>query len=184
MYPVSLRLDPLPADRLSCCCHCSRKFQSPLTEHLSSSPLLPSESSCLLNCIPLLISPPNTEVEKKSGDPRFFHATFVPKYFIGCISHCCIVGGNHGIDVIVLIPHSNDWLEFPINRCLIVQATSGSLNFLRSNLSLGWSGFLAFFRRTRKVIITGSWSLPTSAPGKHLVLWMSTPDRKHFFTVI
>ena len=40
-----------------------------------------------------------------------------------------------------------------------VQATSGSLNFSRSNLSLCWFSFISFFRRTRKVIITRSWSL-------------------------
>ena len=33
-------------------------------------------------------------------------------------------------------------------------ATSGFLNLSRSNLSLDWIGFLVFFRRTRKVIIT------------------------------
>ena len=37
------------------------------------------------------------------GDPWIFPAAFFPKYLIGCINHCCIVGGNHGIDVHVLI---------------------------------------------------------------------------------
>ena len=74
--------------------------------------------------------------------------------------------------------------NFPPIVAWKVQATSGSLSFSRSNLSLGWFGFLAFFRRTWKVIITRSWSLPMSAPGKLLVLWMLIPDRKRFFTLI
>ena len=52
-----------------------------------------------------------------------------------------------------------------------VLATSGFLNFSRLNLSFDWFDLLVFFRRTRKVIITKSWSLPMSAPGKLLVLW-------------
>ena len=54
VYPVCLRLDPSPADMFSCCCFCSGKFKSFLTEHLSRPPLLPplpSESSYLLSCI-------------------------------------------------------------------------------------------------------------------------------------
>ena len=42
--------------------------------------------------------------------------------------------------------------------------TVGSFSFSRSNLILGWVGFLEFLRRVLKVIITMSWSLPTSAP--------------------
>ena len=59
-------------------------------------------------------------------------------------------------------------------------ATSGVLNFSKSNLSLDWVGFLVFFRRTRNVIIPKSWSLPMSAPGKLLVLWTLTPDWNRF----
>ena len=35
-----------------------------------------------------------------------------------------------------------------------------------SHLSLDWVGFLVLFRQTRDVIITKSWSLSMSAPGK------------------
>ena len=52
------------------------------------------------------------------------------------------------------------------------RAPSGSLNFSRSNLSLGWFGFLPFFGQTQNVIITRSWSLPMSALGKLFVQWM------------
>ena len=63
-----------------------------------------------------------------------------------------------------------------------VPATSGFLNLSRSNLSLDWVGFLVFFKRTRKVISTRSWSLPMSTPGKLLVLWTLTPDLNRFLT--
>ena len=63
-----------------------------------------------------------------------------------------------------------------------VPATSGCLNLSRSNLSLDWVGFYVFFRRTRKVIITRSWALPMSAPGKLLVLWTLTPDWNRFLS--
>ena len=115
---------------LSCCCFCSGKFQSPRTEHLSSPPLL---SYCLLNppvcfpvffcsfCfipLPLQISPLITEVANIFGDPWLLPAAFLTKYLTGCISHCCIVGGNHGIHVHVLITQSNEWCKLPTYRCL------------------------------------------------------------------
>ena len=59
-----------------------------------------------------------TEVENIFGDPWLFPAAFLPKYLTGCISHCCIVGGNHGINVYVLITQSNEWCELPAYRCL------------------------------------------------------------------
>ena len=77
-----------------------RVLSSPLS--LSS---LPFESSCLLPCIVLLLlfhtvsSPLIKEVENISDDPWHFPVKFIPKYLTGCISHCCIVGGNHGIEV-------------------------------------------------------------------------------------
>ena len=60
--------------------------------------------------------------------------------------------------------------------------TVGSFSFSRSNLILGWVGFLEFLRRVWKVIITMSWSLPTSAPGNVLVLAVLIPERIRFFT--
>ena len=97
-------------------------FQSPRTEHLSSPPLLswlPPESFCLLSCILLLLllhSASSSNVHHKNREnlwwPTAFPATFFPKYLSGCISHCCIVDGNHGIDVHVLISQSNEWCKF------------------------------------------------------------------------
>ena len=111
---------------LSCCCFCSGKFQSPRIEHLSSSPLLLKHLVCFpvsfsTSCfIPLLfqISPVIEEVKSISVNAWISPATFLLKYLTICISHCCIVGGNHGIDVRVLISQSNEWCEFPTYRCL------------------------------------------------------------------
>ena len=63
-----------------------------------------------------------------------------------------------------------------------VSNTLGSLSFSRSNLSLVCFGLLIFFRRRQKVIISKSWSLPMSAPGKFCVLAMFTPDQKRFLS--
>ena len=175
---------------ISCCCFCSGKFQFPRTERLSSPPLLsalPSESTSLLPCIllllllcnlysfcfiqlPLQIFPLITEVENISGHPRTFPATFLPKYLIDCISHCCIVGGNHGIDAHVLICQSNEWCEFPTYRCL-------------KSASNIW---------VVPQLIKISCLLQTNSRGhRHQgivtscvcsILWMLTPDRKSFFT--
>ena len=114
---------------LSCCYFCSDKHHSPCTEYLSSPPLLsflPTESSCLRPCIfysfcfilLLQISPLITEVKTISGDPWLFPATFLTKHLTGCISHWCIVSGNHGIDVYVLIRQFDGWCKFPTYGCL------------------------------------------------------------------
>ena len=60
--------------------------------------------------------------------------------------------------------------------------TVGSFSFSRSNLILGWVCFLEFLRRVWEVIITMSWSLPTSAPGNVLVLAVLISGRNCFFT--
>ena len=56
------------------------------------------------------------------------------------------------------------------------------ISFPRSNLSLVCFCLLILFRWRLKVIISKSWSLPKSAPGKLRVLAMFTPDRKRFLT--
>ena len=82
-------------------------------EHLSSPPSLfslPSESSFLIPCIPFLLllhtaSSSNLSSHHRGrehfGDSRLFPARFLPKHLTDCISHCCIVSGNHGIVVYV-----------------------------------------------------------------------------------
>ena len=50
--------------------------------------------------------------------PQFFQPFFHLNTLTGCISHCCVVGGNHGIHVHVLITQSNEWCELPTYCCL------------------------------------------------------------------
>ena len=116
--PVTLKLDPLPADMLSSCCFCSFKHQSSCAGYLSillafQGRLNLHVSFSLIFCSffipPLLHIPPLiTEVENTSGDLGLFPMTFLPKYLTsnltGCVSHCCIVGGNHAICGYVIIP--------------------------------------------------------------------------------
>ena len=61
-----------------------------------------------------------------------------------------------------------------------VSNTLGSFSFLRSNLILVCLGLLILFRRRWKIIISKSWSLSMSAPGKLRVLALFTPDQKRF----
>ena len=112
---------------LSCCCFCSGKFKSLA---LSTYPVFLCFLHCLLSphvCFPVLfcsvclisflfqIFPLVTEVENISDDPWLFPATSLSMYLTGCISHCCIVSGNHRIDVHVLISQSIEWCDFPSN---------------------------------------------------------------------
>ena len=60
--------------------------------------------------------------------------------------------------------------------------TLGSFSFSRSNLSLSALWFADSFQTKWKVIISKSWSLPVSAPGKLCVLALFTPDWKRFLT--
>ena len=60
--------------------------------------------------------------------------------------------------------------NFPPIVASNVPITSGFRKFSRSNLSLYWVGFLVFVRKTQKVIIPKSRSLPMSVLGKLLVL--------------
>ena len=73
---------------------------------------------------------------------------------------------NHAIYIYVIIPQIDEWYKFPTYLAWNVPAASSFLNFSRSNLSLDWVGFFVFFRRTRKVIITKSSSLPMSAASR------------------
>ena len=52
----------------------------------------------------------------------------------------------------------------------------GSLSLSKLNLSLVFLAFFDPLSRTRKVIMTKSWSLPMSAPGNVLVFALLTPD--------
>ena len=140
---------------LSHCCFCSGKFLSPRTY-----PVLLCFFHCLLN--PLVsflvrvcsfsfippqfqIFPLITEVENIFRVPRLFPTTFFPKYLTGCVSQCCIEGGNHGVYV-----HVKSLRLISATVACKAHATSG-------------------FRRTRNAIIARSWSLPISVGGGWVV---------------
>ena len=73
--------------------------------------------------------------------------------------------------------------NFPSIIAWKVSNTLGSFSFSRSNLCHVCFGLLILFRRRLKVI-SKSWSLPMSAPGKLRALVMFTPYRKRFLTRI
>ena len=154
---------------LSCCCFCSGKFQSPFTEHLSSPPLLsllPLESSCLLSCILLLLLLHTASSSNLSSHHRGREHLWLPMAFscgvpsqVSHWLHQSLLYCRWYIMVSMTMsspisPMSG--ANFPPIVARKVQATSGSLSFSRSNRSDGWFGFLDFFKRTRKVIITRS----------------------------
>ena len=142
----------------SYCYFCSDKDQSPCTGYLSSPLSLffrafwtlflaflysfaPSFSYRLFFKIPPLI----TEVENISGYPGFFSETILPKYLTGCVSHCCIVGGNHAIYVYVIIPQVDEWCKFPTYCCLECACHILALLYLSSPLSLFSGPFRTLF---------------------------------------
>ena len=152
-----------PASMLSCCFSIIYVQSSFSLLALSTYPALLCFLHCLLNppvCFPvflcsfcfrlllLQISPLISEIESISGDPPLFP---------GCISHCCILGSHHDIDIHVIILSPMSGANFPP-----IVAWKGHARLLAKPgwkfQIKAWFGFLAFFRQTRNVIITRSWS--------------------------
>ena len=113
----------------------------------------------------------------------------------GVLFHRCLPGSSAAVSVTVLLKwvtmesrsaSSSTSIARGANLPPIVAwktlITVGLFSFSRSNLILGWVGFLEFLRRVWKVIITMSWLLPTSAPGDVLVLAVLIPEGNRFFT--
>ena len=91
------------------------------------------------------------------------------------------------INVSMSVPSASRMVSaanFPPIIAWKASATSGSFSFSRSNLILAWTCFLTLFRCSLKVIMTSSWSLPMSAPGKLRVLAMFTLDQTRFLTMM
>ena len=91
------------------------------------------------------------------------------------------------INVSMSVPSASRMVSaanFPPIIAWKASATSGSFSFSRSNLILAWPSFLTLFRCSLKVIMTSSWSLPMSAPGKLRAMAMFTLDRKRFLTMM
>ena len=123
----------------------------------------------------LELSPFGTQIDDVSCDPELLHWAVLAEDLIGCVSHCCIEGV---VSVNISMSMSESRMEsaanFPPIFAWKISATSGSFSFSRSNLILVLHCFFALFRCKLKVILTSSWSLPMSAPGKLRVLAMFT----------
>ena len=140
---------------LSCCWFCSGKFRSPRNER-PSSPRLLSEFSCLLSCILLLllihIASSNLSSHHGGQDHLCDIGSSPPTF--PSISMAASVTAVLLVVIMVLMSVSSflrpmTGANYPPIVAWKVHAPSGPFNFSRSNLRLGWFGFLAFFRRTR-----------------------------------
>ena len=177
---------------LSCCYFVQAIFN---LLALSSYPVLFSFVKCLLNplvCFPVLFCsfcfiPLLLQISPLiSSDLWLFPLTFVSKFLTSCISHCCIVGCNHGIDVYVLIPYTNEWCEFPSNGCLksACHIWVPQLLKLSSANLFSWLVWLCRLLQTNskslhhKIMVISYVCLgKASCP---MVLWIFTRDRMRF----
>ena len=108
------------------------------------------------------------------GNPGLPLPALLAKKFSCCVSYCLVEVGDHGASSSTSVARGANLPPIVAWKALI---TVGSFSFSRSNLILGWVGFLEFLRRVWKVIITMSWSLQTSAPGNVLILAVLIPER-------
>ena len=102
-----------------------------------------------------------------------------------CFSHCCVEGGYHWIYVCIFVANDGERCKLPAYHSLEGFQHVGIFQLFQVKLEscVFWLAVFFFFsRRRRKVIISKSWSLPMSAPGKLRVLAVFTPDRKRFLT--
>ena len=99
------------------------------------------------------------------------------KDVVGCFCHGSVKAVDQGVYFDVLIFKSEELLEKQ-------SAMLGSLSYSRLNLILMLPWLFTLWRRSLKVIITKSWSLPVSAPGKPLVFAMFTLDWKRRLTMM
>ena len=104
----------------------------------------------------------------------FVFPTTFAKDFTSCFSDCCVESNDHWIHVCTFIVHDGERYKLPAYHSLETFNTLGSFSFSWSNFSLMCLGWLILFRRRWKVVISNSWPLPMSAPGKRRVLAMFT----------
>ena len=131
LYPDSLKLSPLLADMLSYCYFCSDKHQClapgiyPVLFRFPQGLLNPAVSfpEFFRSFFIHTASSSNSSSHHRGREHlllpwAFFSVAFLFKYLTGCVSHCCIVGGNHGVYVCVIISHVDEWCKFPTYCCL------------------------------------------------------------------
>ena len=105
------------------------------------------------------------------------------KDVVGCFCQGSVKAVDLGVYFSVLSFKGADWKNFSFLFARKISAMLGSLSFSRLNLILMLFCFFALWRRSLRVIITSSWSLPISAPGRLLVFAMFTLAWKHRLTM-
>ena len=147
---------------LSCCYFCSDKHRSPCTGYRSSTLSLFSGTSkpfllAFLYCFApvssyrlFLKSFLSSQKSKTSlvTQGSFFSAAFRPKYRTGCVSHYCIVGGNHAVNVYVIIPQVDEWCKFPIPYVILCSVSLNKPCYTEQR-----SQVLAFYQYLAPVIV-------------------------------
>ena len=135
-----------------------------------------NNNKCFLSLLLLYTTSSNLSSHQGGRDPLWwttlFPVTFLPKYLTGCFSFF-VVGGNHGIGVQVLILHSSEWFKFPTYPCLRSACQIWPLSFSNQILvspGLAFSPSLDELERSSSP--SHDQSVPLSAPGKLLVIWM------------
>ena len=97
----------------------------------------------------------------------------ISKPIISCVSHCCVVGGNHGTDVQVVILRP---ISVAISHLLLLEKCMPRLGPLTSQGQiLVWTGLVSLSssdEHTRSA--SSGHGRFLSDPGKLLVLWMLT----------
>ena len=113
---------------------------------------LPSESSCLLPCLfcSFCFIPFHLLSSKRSITSLVTHGIFLDHWFPS-ISFAASVTAVLQVVIMISMPifsslRPMSGVNFPHIVAWKVHATSGSLNFSRSNLGLGCFGFFTFFR--------------------------------------
>ena len=131
------------------------------------------------------LSPSVAQIKNFCSDPGFF-------FFWRCLPWVSLAVSVTALLKVVIsesrsvysFAHDGERCKLPASHSLEGFQHLGSFSFSRSNLSFVCFGLLILFRRRWKVIISKSWSLPVSAPGKLRVLAMFTPDRKRFLPLM
>ena len=101
-----------------------------------------SYSSILFNMCHSYLGYLRGGVKNISGNPRLFPSTFLSKYLTGCVNHCFIVSGNHGIYVHIFI-HQID--EVQISHLLLFEKCLPKLGLFVSQDRTSLFAGLAFW---------------------------------------
>ena len=114
-----------------------------------------------------------TKIKDLRGNPGLPLPALLAKKFSCCVSYCLV----EGVQISIFINQHSERGKSTTYSCLDSTHHCWIIQLLEvTNMFLGCVGFLEFLRCVWKVIITMSWSLPTSAPGNVLVLAVLIPE--------